>query len=195
MALAWRPLDEQAIGRVLALADTPWGDLDDAWASTGWELPGGVALSHQVFEELEYRFDLPEGPVRFGADETALTSASLDFAWFAPDPEDVQEGDWPQGWQHAEDASRADFTARYAEGVAALTAVLGEPERTGGHDEELGWQHALWRRGEDTVVVVAQGEQFDQYGESEAALLWVVRHRGEVPDGEEFYEWLCGAGE
>jgi hypothetical protein len=201
MALVWLPLDDRAVDGVVALAGSSWAreELDDAWVAAGWPLPEGRSVAEEVHGAAEYRFDLDDHrsvgvAVRFDPDE--VIGFFLAFATYldehAPDDQDVRDlVSSAGGWSADALATRDGFDARYHEAVARLTAKLGDPHVVGTHDDE--WHHAVWRVG-DSLVVVAQGENFDLYGTADDACLWVVRHGADrpVPTGDALYAFLCG---
>ncbi|MBP2336917.1 hypothetical protein JOF41_003095 [Saccharothrix coeruleofusca] len=200
MALVWLPLDDETIDRMLVLARSPWtpAELDRTWAATGWALPGGLPLAAQVFDDLTYTFGTGDRLLRLGMrfDPDEITSFSVDFATYSdsadPDAADFGGPDaLGAGWSVDPDATRADFDARWREGVDAVAARLGDP-LIGRHGRR--WHHALWRL-RDALVVVAQSESSDDYADVEDALLCVAHHPGDtpIPRDEELRDFLLGA--
>lgn len=200
MALVWLPLDDGTVDRMLALARSSWArsDLDDAWAATGWALPAGMSVACQVFDDRTYTFGTGNRLLRLAMrfEPDVITGFSVDFATYAdtadPDAADLGPDALGSGWSADPDATRADFDARWREGVEAVAARLGEPLAVGRHGER--WHHAVWRS-EDALVVAAQGRNPDEYTGVDDALLWVVRHPrdAELPRGDDLYDLLCGA--
>lgn len=184
MALVWLPLDDRTVDGFVALAGSSWtrAELDDAWVAAGWPLPGGRSVAERVYDSAEYRFDVDDHrwvsvAMRFDPDE--VTGFLLAFATYLdehdPDDPDVREllsGGGPP-WSADTAGTRAGFDVRWRDAVVRLTERLGEPQVVGRHDDE--WHHAVWRVG-DSLVVSAQGENFDSYGTADDACLWVVRH-------------------
>ena len=202
MAMVWLPLDDAAIDSMLIVARSSWApaDLDATWAAAGWTQPAGESVAHLVFTDMNYTLSTGERLVRLGMrfDPDAITSLCVDFATYYPetdlaDPEvaDLVSPSRFGRWSADATATRADFDARYAEALDRLAARLGAPVATGRHSEE--WSHAVWRQA-DVLLVLAQGENFDTYGEMDDACLWAVRHPADapVPFGENVYALLCG---
>jgi hypothetical protein len=182
----------ELVDQLVQVARSPWDppSLDALTRRLGWawssEVDGYVAGPDFVVR--------PADPERTDGDPGG--AFFVDFCVFMTDEDDpggdqlADDWDGP-GWPLTREAERDRFDAACLDAVQMVTAVLGEPERTGRDDDpDFPWLHALWPvdRGE-RVVIVVQRDDIDV----ELGSIWI---RDTPPDdlrparGEQFVDWL-----
>jgi len=206
-----QPLTAELVSQLAELARTDFSrvSVERFAAERGWDEEWGrfhTESGHQV---------VPEIPMEVDAEHQ--TGLRITFCLYDPE-EDIESNDlseewfaeefWPdgglEGWDILATTSSDPFREGWQHGHDAVAAALGAPDvtvvqsadgRTGSPDEDR--HFAAWHVGA-TVLVVAQSEAIDTFGNVSMAAIWLVRHEAakEIPaDGAEFYSWLLGQGQ
>jgi hypothetical protein len=198
--MVWCPLDDEAIGAMLAVAEGSWerDGIDRTWCTAGWCPSAAKPVSQLVFDELEDTHGAGERIVRLGMrfDPDVIVGIRSAFATFTDGTDDrrieelVASVASAPTWRIDRAAARDRFDAVWRAGCRAVADRLGPPT-TG----RLGaqWQYAVWRLG-DSLLTVHQGEDVESSGTMDAASIGVVRYprEHEVPAGPELSALICG---
>ncbi|MEV8530174.1 hypothetical protein AB0451_39910 [Streptomyces sp. NPDC052000] len=191
MIVRLKPLSGSLVQQLAELARASWAhpSVDGFLDGRGWDASPwngyDTASGHQL---------VPGDPDRIGVGQSRFY---LPLCFFDPsdDAEAGPLGDEFErdGW----DSLNGDPTAfdhAWSAACSTVATELGAAETT--LSWSLGprpWNFAGWRIG-GRALIVAQGEEFDSYGELDMAAVWLVDLAPDLafPNAGGFYSWMLG---